>query len=87
MPLSVNSTTTERMHYVDHVVHAPAMTLEHLVDQYWFPTLGLLISRARPRLAPFVSRAVPGGFSYAVKAIVDRPLPNGTHEHLFFRSG
>src|SRR5271157_5063548 len=43
-PLSVNSTTTERVHYKEHVVHGPAMTLEHLVDQYWFPALGLLIS-------------------------------------------
>ena len=60
-PLSVNSTTTERMHYVDHTVHAPAMTLEHLVDQYWFPALGLLISAEGQRLAPFVPRPLPGG--------------------------
>ena len=60
-PLSVNSTTTEAMHYVDHTVHAPAMTLEHLVDQYWFPALGLLVSEDGPRLAPFLPRAVPGG--------------------------
>ena len=47
-PLSLNSTTTEHVHYIDHTVHAPAMTLEHLVDQYWFPAFGLLISeRAR----------------------------------------
>ena len=43
-PLSVNSTNAERVHYIDHTVHAPAMTLEHLVDQYWFPAFGLLIS-------------------------------------------
>ena len=43
-PLSVNSTNAERVHYIDHAVHAPAMTLEHLVDQYWFPAFGLLIS-------------------------------------------
>ena len=36
--------TTERVHYADHIVHAPAMTLEHLVDQYWFPAFGLLVS-------------------------------------------
>ena len=43
-PLSVNSTNDERVHYLDHTVNAPAMTLEHLVDQYWFPAFGLLIS-------------------------------------------
>jgi len=71
-PLSVNSTTTERMHYIDHVVHAPAMTLEHLVDQYWFPALGLLISEKgqvwrHSFLGPFRE-----GFLSSVKAIVDR---------------
>ena len=44
-PLSVNSTKDECVHYVDHTVHAPAMTLEHLTDQYWFPYFGLLVSR------------------------------------------
>jgi hypothetical protein len=48
-PLSVNSTTSEAMHYVGHIVHAPPMTLEHLVDQYWFPALGLLISESATR--------------------------------------
>ena len=43
-PLSVNSTKDERVHYLDHTVEAPAMTLEHLTDQYWFPYFGLLIS-------------------------------------------
>ena len=32
------------MHYVDHTVRAPAMTLERLAPQYWFPKLGLLVS-------------------------------------------
>ena len=71
-PLSVNSTTTEKMHYVDHTVHAPAMTLEHLVDQYWFPALGLLISEKgqvwrHSFLGPFQE-----GFLSSIKAIVDR---------------
>ena len=57
-PLSVNSTNAERVHYIDHTVHAPAMTLEHLVDQYWFPAFGLLFrqrvaSGAIRSLAPF----------------------------------
>ena len=44
-PLSVNSRDhAERLHYVDHTVHAPAMMLEHLADQYWFPAFGVLIS-------------------------------------------
>ena len=43
-PLTVNSTTTEAMHYVEHTVDAPPLTLEHLVDQFWFPKFGLLIS-------------------------------------------
>ena len=81
--LSVNSTTTERMHYVDHVVDAPAMTLEHLVDQYWFPKLGLLVSKQglvwrHSFLGPFQE-----GFLFSVKEIVDRPLPDGTREHVF----
>jgi capsular polysaccharide biosynthesis protein len=80
-PLSVNSTMSERMHYLDHVVHAPAMTLEHLVDQYWFPALGLLISETgqvwrHSFLGPFRE-----DFLSSIKAIVDRPGPDGTGEH------
>ena len=80
-PLSVNSTTTEKMHYVEHTVHAPAMTLEHLIDQYWFPALGLLISETgqiwrHSFLGPFQE-----GFLAGVKAISDHTLPDGTREH------
>ena len=76
-PLSVNSTKTEQMHYVDHTVHAPAMTLEHLVGQYWFPALGLLISETgqvwrHSFLGPFQEEFLAG-----VKAIVDHTLPDG----------
>ena len=83
-PLSVNSAAAERVHYVDHVVRAPAMTLEHLVDQYWHPALGLLISRngliwRHSFLGPFQD-----GFLSSIKAIVDRPLPDGTREHFFY---
>jgi capsular polysaccharide biosynthesis protein len=77
-PLSVNARDDERRHYIDHTVHAPAMTLEHLTDQYWFPAFGLLISPEgrvwrHSFLAPF--RA---GYLSSVKAIVDRPAPDGT---------
>jgi len=83
-PLSVNSTTTERMHYVEHTVDAPALTLEHLVDHYWFPKLGLLISKQgfvwrHSFLGPFQE-----GFLGSVNEIVDRPLPDGTREHRFY---
>ena len=79
-PLSVNSTNEERVHYIDHTVHAPAMTLEHLVDQYWFPAFGLLISPEgrvwrHSFLGPFQE-----GFLSSIKAIVDRPRPDGTRE-------
>jgi capsular polysaccharide biosynthesis protein len=82
-PLSVNSTTTEKMHYVEHTVHAPAMTLEHLVDQYWFPALGLLISETgkvwrNSFLGPFQE-----GFLAGIKAISDHTLPDGSREHRF----
>ncbi len=78
-PLSVNSTNDERVHYLDHTVHAPAMTLEHLVDQYWFPAFGLLISPEgrvwrHSFLVPYRE-----GYLSSVKAIVDRPLADGTH--------
>ncbi len=77
-PLSVNSTNEERVHYIDHTVHAPAMTLEHLVDQYWFPAFGLLISPEglvwrHSFLGPFQE-----GYLTSIKAIVQRPLPDGT---------
>jgi len=83
-PLSVNSTTTERMHYEPHVVRAPALTLEHLVDHYWHPALGLLISREgqvwrHSFLGPFQE-----GFLAGVKAIAERRLPDGAREHLFY---
>ena len=83
-PLSVNSTTTESVHYADHVVSAPGMTLEHLADQYWFPALGLIISPAgrvwrHSFLGPFQD-----GFLAAIKAIVDRPQPDGTTQHWFY---
>ena len=79
-PLSVNSTNAERVHYVDHTVHAPAMTLEHLVDQYWFPAFGLLISPEgrvwrHSFLGPFQE-----GYLSSIKAIVRRPQADGTLE-------
>jgi capsular polysaccharide biosynthesis protein len=79
-PLSVNSTNEERVHYIDHTVNAPAMTLEHLVDQYWFPAFGLLISPEgrvwrHSFLGPFRE-----GYLSSVKAIADRSLPDGTRE-------
>jgi capsular polysaccharide biosynthesis protein len=79
-PLSVISTNDERVHYIDHTVHAPAMMLEHLVDQYWFPAFGLLISPEgrvwrHSFLVPYRE-----GYLSSIKAIVDRLLPDGTHE-------
>ena len=83
-PLSVNSTKDECVHYVDHAVDAPAMMLEHLTDQYWFPYFGLLVSQQgqvwrHSYLGPFQD-----GFLTRVKAIVDRPLPDGSKEHLLY---
>jgi capsular polysaccharide biosynthesis protein len=80
--LSVISTNAERVHYFDHTVHAPAMMLEHLVDQYWFPAFGLLISSEgrvwrHSFLVPYRE-----GYLSSIKAIVDRPLPDGAHERL-----
>ena len=82
--LSVNSTTSEAMHYVPHTVDAPAMTLEHLVDQFWFPKLGLLISQQglvwrHSFLGPFQP-----GFLTSVKEIAERRRPEGEREALFF---
>jgi capsular polysaccharide biosynthesis protein len=77
-PLSVNSTNAERVHYIEHTVHAPAMTLEHLVDQYWFPAFGLLISpEGRVWRHSFI---VPyrDGYLSSVKAIVERTAADGT---------
>jgi capsular polysaccharide biosynthesis protein len=79
-PLSVISTNNERVHYIDHTVHAPAMMLEHLVDQYWFPAFGLLISPEgqvwrHSFMVPFRE-----GYLSSIKAIVDRQLPDGKRE-------
>jgi capsular polysaccharide biosynthesis protein len=79
-PLSVNSTDTERVHYIDHVAQAPGMTLEHLVDQYWFPAFGLLISpEGRVWRHSFI---VPfrDGYLSSVKAIAERTAADGTRE-------
>lgn len=83
-PLTVNSTTTEAMHYVEHTVDAPPLTLEHLVDQFWFPKFGLLISEdgllwRHSFLGPFRQ-----GFLSSVKEIVERAGPDGAREPLFF---
>ena len=83
-PLSVNSTKDERVHYLDHTVQAPAMMLEHLTDQYWFPYFGLLISEQgrvwrHSYLGPFQE-----GFLTRVKAVVDQPLPDGTREQRLY---
>ena len=83
-PLSLNSTTSERVHYIDHTVDAPAMTLEHLVDQYWFPALGLMISPQgriwrHSFLGPFQD-----GFLASIKAIVDRLGPDGAKEYWLY---
>ena len=80
-PLSVLSTDAgERIHYIDHTVQAPAMTLEHLVDQYWFPAFGILVSPEgriwrHSFLAPFRE-----GYLTSIKAIVDRTAPDGARE-------
>jgi capsular polysaccharide biosynthesis protein len=79
-PLSVNSTDAERVHYIDHAVQAPSMTLEHLVDQYWFPAFGVLISPEgriwrHSFMVPFRE-----GYLSSIKAIVERSLPDGTRE-------
>jgi capsular polysaccharide biosynthesis protein len=79
-PLTVNSRDDERVHYIEHAVHAPPMTLEHLIDQYWFPAFGVLISPEgrvwrHSFLVPFRE-----GYLSSVKAIVDWPLPDGTRE-------
>ena len=80
-PLSVNSRDhSERLHYIEHTVHAPAMTLEHLVDQYWFPAFGVLISPQgriwrHSFLVPFRE-----GYLSSIKAIADAPRPDGTGE-------
>ena len=83
-PLTVNSTTSEAMHYVAHMVRAPALTLEHLTNQYWFPKLGLLLSERglvwrHSFLGPFQE-----GFLSSVPAIVETPLPGGGREPRFY---
>ncbi len=83
-PLSVNSTTTEAMHYRPHDVDAPALTLEHLVDQFWFPKLGLVISPSgRVWRHSFLGPFQPG-FLNSVKEIAERRGPDGTSQALFF---
>ena len=77
-PLSVNSANAERVHYLDHTVRAPAMTLEHLVDQYWFPAFGLLISsEGRVWRHSFI---VPyrEGYLSSIKAMAERTAADGT---------
>ncbi len=85
--LSVNSTTSEAMHYVPHTVDAPAMTLEHLVDQFWFPKLGLLISQQglvwrHSFLGPFQP-----GFLTSVKEIAERRGLRASARRCSSRSG
>jgi capsular polysaccharide biosynthesis protein len=80
-PLSVNSSDhAERIHYIDHTVHAPALVLERLADQYWFPAFGVLVSPEgriwrHSFLVPFRE-----GYLSSIKAIVDYPLADGTRE-------
>ena len=80
-PLSVNSRDhAERLHYIEHMVHAPAMMLEHLTDQYWFPAFGVLISPQgriwrHSFLVPFRE-----GYLSSIKAIADSPRPDGAGE-------
>jgi capsular polysaccharide biosynthesis protein len=80
-PLSVNSRDdAERLHYIEHMVHAPAMMLEHLTDQYWFPAFGVLISPQgriwrHSFLVPFRE-----GYLSSIKAIADSPGPDGAGE-------
>jgi capsular polysaccharide biosynthesis protein len=80
-PLSVNSSDhSEHLHYAEHTAYAPAMMLEHLVDQYWFPAFGVLISPQgriwrHSFLVPFRE-----GYLSSIKAIADSPRPDGTGE-------
>jgi hypothetical protein len=83
-PLSVNSSTPEAGAYLPHEVRAPPMTLEHLLDQYWFPKLGLMISeKGRIWRHSFLGPFQPG-FLTSVDAIVERLGADGSSEALFF---
>jgi len=79
-PLSVNSANAERVHYVDHAVQAPAMTLEHLVDQFWFPAFGLLISPQGNVWRHSFIVPYREGYLTSVKAIAERTAADGTRE-------
>jgi hypothetical protein len=83
-PLSVNSTTTDRTHYVEHTVHAPPTILEHLVDRYWFPAFCLLISRNGEVWRHSFLRPFRQGFLSSIKAIAHLLRPDGSLEHLFY---
>lgn len=83
-PLSVNSTLREAGGYLPHDVHAPALTLEHLIDQYWFPKLGLMISgEGRIWRHSFLGPFQPG-FLASVDAIVERRGADGSSAPVFF---
>jgi hypothetical protein len=83
-PLSVNSTLREAGGYLPHRVRAPALTLEHLVDQFWFPKLGLMISgQGRVWRHSFLGPFQPG-FLASVDAIVERRGADGKPEPVFF---
>ncbi len=79
-PLSVNSTNEERVHYIDHAVNAPEMTLEHLVNQYWFPAFGLLISPEGQVWRHSFLGSFQEGYLSSIKAIVRRPQADGNFE-------
>ncbi len=83
-PLTINSTTTEAMHYVDHTVDAPPLTLEHLVDPFWFPKLGLLISDDGLIWRHSFLGHFREGFLSSVGEIVERTGPDGAPKPLFF---
>jgi capsular polysaccharide biosynthesis protein len=79
-PLSVNSTNDERVHYLEHTVYGPAMTLEHLVDQYWFPAFGLLVSPEGKVWRHSFLVPYRDGYLSSIKAIVERTSADGTLE-------
>jgi hypothetical protein len=80
-PLSVNSTTTERVHYVEHTVTPPMIPT--LVGGIGFPPSPAYFAQGEvwrhSFLGPFRQ-----GFLSSIKAIADQPRPDGSVERLFY---
>jgi capsular polysaccharide biosynthesis protein len=80
-----SSNQDEQKFYCDHEFSAPELSLERLVDQYWFPESGFLISKNGKAWRHSVLGQYGDPNFLTTYAVEERINENGRKEHSFYK--